>query len=171
MLPTGQGQKIKVTFSSFRLENNFDYLYIYNGTDAFFPEMTGGGLTGTTLPSPATYTSTDPSGALTFKFVSDQLVNDTGWIASITCTGSLGIESSDFIDFSYYPNPTNGKVMINSKDLISEVMVYNVEGQLLFNQKPNELNTSVDISAFASGTYFFKLKCNGTEANFKVLKN
>ena len=171
MLPTGQGQKIKVTFTSFRLENNFDYLYIYNGTDAFFPEMTGGGLTGTTLPSPASYTSTDPSGALTFKFVSDQLINDTGWIATITCTGSLGIESSDFIDFSYYPNPTNGKVLINSKDLISEIMVYNVEGQLLFNQKPNELDTSVDISAFASGTYFFKLKCNGTEANFKVLKD
>jgi len=171
MLPTGQGQKIKVTFTSFRLENNFDYLYIYNGTDAYFPEMTGGGLTGTTLPSPASYTSTDSSGALTFKFVSDQLVNDTGWLASIACTGSLGVESSDFIDFSYYPNPTNGKVMINSKDLISEVMVYNVEGQLLFNQKPNELNTSVDISAFATGTYFFKLKCNDTEANFKVLKN
>jgi hypothetical protein len=34
----------------------------------------------------------------------------------------------------------------------------------------NELSTNVDISQFASGTYFFKLKINDKEANFKILK-
>ena len=74
------------------------------------------------------------------------------------------------IEWSYYPNPTTGNVAITSKDAITEVIVYNVQGQLLYNQKMNELSTNVDISQFASGTYFFKLKINNKEANFKILK-
>ena len=92
------------------------------------------------------------------------------WNAIITCTGTLGNEDNNFLDYSYYPNPTTGKVAISSKDAIAEVAVYNLQGQLLFAQKPNELSANVDISQFATGTYFFKLKINDREANFKILK-
>jgi hypothetical protein len=61
-------------------------------------------------------------------------------------------------------------VAISSKDVITEITVYNVQGQLLYGQKLNELNATVDISKFASGTYFFTLKFNENEANFKILK-
>jgi len=168
MMPTGPGLKVKVTFNSFNLEEDYDYLYIFNGADEFFADLTGGGLTGTGTPS--SYTSTANSGALTFKFVSDEGVVAQGWNANITCTGTLGNEDVDILDFSYYPNPTTGKVNITSKDAISEVAVFNVQGQLLYNQKLNELATSVDISQFATGTYFFKLKINEKEANFKIVK-
>ncbi|MGL2965244.1 M12 family metallo-peptidase [Flavobacterium sp. XGLA_31] len=168
MMPTGPGLKIKATFTSFNLETDWDYLYIYNGPDESYTDMTSGGLTGTTPPG--SFTSTASSGALTFKFVSDQAENRSGWVANITCTGTLGVENNDFLDYSYYPNPTNGKVNITSKDAISEVTVYNVQGQLLYSQKMNALNTTVDIASFAQGTYFFKLKINNQEANFKVLK-
>ena len=168
MTPYNSGLKARVTFSSFNLENTFDFLYIYNGPDEFSPLLTAGGLTGTT--NPGVYNSTAVDGSLTFKFYSDEGVVAAGWNATISCTGTLGTESNEFLDFSYYPNPTNGKVTISSKDAINEVMVYNVQGQLLFNQKMNELSTNVDISQFASGTYFFKLKINDKEANFKILK-
>jgi hypothetical protein len=61
-------------------------------------------------------------------------------------------------------------VSIKSKDAIQEVMVYNVQGQLLLQQKGNELTTEVDLSSFSKGTYFFKLKINDRETNFKILK-
>jgi hypothetical protein len=64
----------------------------------------------------------------------------------------------------------SGNVAITSKDSITEVAVYNVQGQLLYNQKINQLRTNVDMSQFALGTYFFKLKINDREANFKILK-
>jgi hypothetical protein len=168
MTPNNSGLKLRVTFTSFNLENNYDYLYIYNGPNEFSPELTTGGLTGTA--SPGVFNSTAFNGSLTFKFYSDQGVVASGWTATVSCTGTLGIESNDFLDYSYYPNPTTGKVTISSKEAINEVMVYNVQGQLLFNQKMNELSTNVDISQFASGTYFFKLKINDKEANFKILK-
>jgi hypothetical protein len=168
MTPNNAGLKLKVTFASFNLESNYDYLYIYNGPDEFYPDLTSGGLTGTA--NPGTFNSTATDGSLTFKFYSDQGVVASGWNATITCTGTLGIEDANFLDYSYYPNPTTGKVTIKSKDAITEVAVYNVQGQLLFSQKMNELTTNVDISQFAKGTYFFKLKINDSEANFKILK-
>ncbi|MES2410686.1 MAG: M12 family metallo-peptidase [Bacteroidota bacterium] len=169
MTPYNIGLKLRVTFSNFNLEADYDYLYIYNGNSEFGQDLTLGGLSGTALPSP--FNSTAPDGSLTFKFYSDQGVVAPGWIATITCTGTLGEESNNFLDYSYYPNPTTGSVTITSKDAITEVMVYNVQGQLLYKQKLNELTTNVDISQFAAGTYFFKLKINDREANFKVLKN
>lgn len=166
--PTNPGLKIRVTFGVFNLEADYDYLYIHNGANADYPDITFGGLTGTS--SPGQFNSTATDGSLTFRFYSDEGVVASGWNATITCTGTLGEVETDFIDYSYYPNPTNGNVSIKSKDPISEVTVYNVQGQLLFDQKMNDLTTNVDLSSFAKGTYFFKLKINGTEANFKILK-
>ncbi|HNP33158.1 MAG TPA: M12 family metallo-peptidase [Flavobacterium sp.] len=168
MTPNNAGLKMKVTFSSFNLELNYDYLYIYNGPDEFSGDLTSGGLTGST--NPGVYNSTSSEGSLTFKFYSDEGVVAAGWNATISCTGTLGVGDADFLDYSYYPNPTTGKVAITSKDAITEVAVYNVQGQLLYNQKINALNTNVDISQFATGTYFFKLKINDREANFKIVK-
>ena len=169
MTPSNPGLKIRVTFSSFNLEQDYDYLYIHNGPNEDYPDLTfGAGLTGTT--NPGQYNSTATDGSLTFRFYSDEGVVATGWNATITCTGTLGEVEADYIDYSYYPNPTNGNVTITSKDPISEVTVYNVQGQLLFSQKMNEMTTNVDMSSFADGTYFFKLKINGVDANFKILK-
>lgn len=168
MTPYNSGLKLRVTFSSFNVEQNWDYLYIYNGSDEFYPSLTPSGLTGTS--NPGTFNSTAFDGSLTFKFISDEGTVTAGWNATITCTGSLGQEDNNFLDYSYYPNPTTGKVTITSKDTITEVAVYNLQGQLLFDQKTNDLTTYVDISQFATGTYFFKLKFNERQANFKVLK-
>lgn len=168
MTPYDIGLKLSVTFLNFSLENNYDYLYVYDGPNEFFPDLSSGGFTGTFVPDPINSTAAD--GSLTFKFTSDEAIVDYGWDAIITCTGNLGIANSNYLDYSYYPNPTNGKIIITSKDTITDVAVYTIAGQLLLNQKNNGLTTSVDVSKFATGTYFFKLKFNEKEANFKVLK-
>jgi hypothetical protein len=169
MMPNLPNQKLVATFTSFQLEDTYDFLYIYNGSDESYPEFnSGAGFTGTN--SPGTITSTATDGSLTFKFISDEGTFDSGWIATISCSPSLGISNNDFIDFSYYPNPTNGNLNIKSNTSISEITVFNIEGRRLFNQTLDTLETSVDISQFATGTYFFKLKFGEKEANFKVLK-
>lgn len=168
MIPNQPNQALMATFTSFELELDYDYLYIYDGPDTTYPEFLAGGYTGTN--SPGTVVSTAADGSLTFRFYSDQYVTAPGWIANISCIQSLGVAGNDFIDYSYYPNPTNGIVSIKSKDAIQEVMVYNVQGQLLWQQKGNELTTEVDLSTFPKGTYFFKLKINDRETNFKILK-
>ncbi len=169
IIPDVANNNIVLTFSAFSLEVDYDYLYVYNGNSTAAPLMNPGGSTGTTIPGPFVSSATD--GSLTVRFYSDQGVIDTGFIATISCLPNLNTISNNYIDFSYYPNPSNGKVTINSKTAINQIQVYNVTGQLLLDKNLNETTTNVDISAFAQGTYFFKLKFDGDkEANFKVLR-
>lgn len=74
------GKCVSLAFSSFELENNFDFLYVYNGPSVSSPLL--GTFTGTT--SPGTITAT--SGCITIKFVSDYTVCKAGWVAAMSCT-------------------------------------------------------------------------------------
>lgn len=171
IIPNVPNNAIVLSFNAFSLELDYDYLYVYDGNSTAAPLLNVGGSTGTDIPGP--YTSSAPDGSLTVQFYSDQAVADEGFVATISCTPNLSVNNvNGYIDFSYYPNPTNGKVAITSKTLMSEVTVYNVTGQLLYENKINNLNTNVDLVSFATGTYFFKLKFDSDkEVNFKVIRN
>ena len=169
MIPNLANKKITLTFTAFNLEEDYDYMYIYDGNSTAAPLLTPDGLTGNAIPGP--FVSTAADGSLTLRFVSDPGVVEDGFVATVNCQDNLSVAGFDGIDFTYYPNPSNGLVNVVSKTEITEVMVYNPQGRLLYSGKPNSMETKVDISAFASGTYFFKVKFGEAQANFKVLKN
>ncbi len=93
--PTNPTDVVTVTFTSFNIEANFDALYVYDGNSITSPQIvsintTGnvpggvsGGFWGTTIPGP--FTSTDPSGCLTFRFRSDGSINNSGWSSTVSC--------------------------------------------------------------------------------------
>jgi spore germination protein YaaH len=72
---------IDFNFSSFNLENNWDYLYIYDGPTSSSPQITGSPFTGTN--SPGSFTSS--SGSVTFRFTSDISTVAPGFRATYTC--------------------------------------------------------------------------------------
>ncbi|MBO6026904.1 MAG: carboxypeptidase regulatory-like domain-containing protein [Bacteroidales bacterium] len=74
---------IEVIFQSFEMEQNYDFLYIYDGVDTNAPQI--GVYTGTS--SPGTVTATNYLGALTFKCTSDSSVTKDGWEAFVHCIG------------------------------------------------------------------------------------
>ena len=80
-----EGSFIQVEFTEFSLENNWDFLYVYDGTTVQ-AETQIGRYTGS--DSPGTITATNEEGALTFHFVSDQNTTSSGWGATISCVGS-----------------------------------------------------------------------------------
>ena len=169
MIPEVADNNLTLTFSELGLEQDYDFIYVYNGNSLSAPLMNIGGSTGTTIPGP--FTSSAVDGSLTLKFFSDQGVTGSGFVASTSCTSNLDIASNGFIDFSYYPNPTNGLVVITSKTQINGISVYNIMGQLLYQSIKNDWNATLDITDFSTGTYFFKLKFDDDkEANFKILK-
>ena len=168
-IPTQPNKKITLTFSAFDLEADYDYLMIYDGQNTSAPDLSFGGFTGSNIPG--TFTSTAPDGSLTMRFFSDPGVVESGYVATVGCTDMLGAASFSDIDFTYYPNPSKGVVNINSRTEMTEIAVYNITGQLLYRKDLNALDAQVDISAFASGTYFFKVNFNGVGANFRIIKN
>ena len=169
IIPNLPNKKIELTFTAFDMEEEYDFVYVYDGNSTAATDLSAGGFDGTTIPGP--FVSTAADGSLTIKFYSDGGVSNAGFVANVACLNTLGTQ--DFrpnIDFTYYPNPTSGQVSISSKTPMSGVTVYNVAGQLLYQDSINGLETKVDISAFASGTYFFKLRFDDKEANFKIQK-
>jgi len=310
--PENPGELVTVTFTAFEVEATWDALYVYDGPDASFPIISSGnpptnsgfpagGYYGTSIPGP--FVSTDPSGALTFVFMSDSSVPQSGWEADVTCalspppndlivnsidvdeigfpytdpavhmpaatieggnpvncdltgangvwynfvpsgdgtanativtpggassvtfytapnenavetdltlvpqqtnqcapgtsasiftlggqayyvfvmnTGAItdiviegtniGISENTIAGFSYYPNPTNGILNLNSVENIESVSMYNVLGQLVIENRVNATTSQVDISGLSTGTYIMKVSVNGQIGTYRVLK-
>ena len=73
--PTG-ARTVTLNFTAFNVENNYDYLRIYDGQDFRAPLI--GSFTGTNLPPVITGTT----GHLYFEFESDCATNASGWSAN-----------------------------------------------------------------------------------------
>jgi hypothetical protein len=104
LVPAVAGTKVKVAFSSFATENNWDGLMIYNGPNTGSPLISSGlgaGFNATTCPagswrgtgSPGTVISTAANGELTFVFRSDFIITGSGWSAFASCVISPTITS------------------------------------------------------------------------------
>ena len=83
-VPLTAGSKLKAIFNSFALENNYDFLSIYNGTTAIAANLVGT-YTNAQIVAGQTFFSTAPGGELTFRFTSDVSVTPAGWDVSLSC--------------------------------------------------------------------------------------
>ncbi len=81
--PNTAGYRSSVSFSSFATEAGLDILTIYDGNSTAAPVL--GTFSGATLPGTITASLTNPTGCLTFRFVTDGSVNLAGWVADISC--------------------------------------------------------------------------------------
>ncbi len=167
VMPSVPGAKIKVVFNSINIEEGYDFLLVYNGTDPYNDNALLAEITGTTTVGP--FESTDESGALSFRFLADDFLNESGWDANFTCL-NLGIEDNSIIDFSYYPNPVSNIISINSKNEIQGISIYSIDGKLLYENAVKQFDSNINMSNYASGTYIFKLQFEGKPATFKVMK-
>lgn len=163
--PNVPGTKAIVTFSMLQLEEDFDFLYVYNGPDSNAPLI--GAFTGETVPGP--FYSTAPDGSLTFEFISDQFLTMEGWAATVSCA-ALSTPSITFADFNYFPNPAKNIVNISAGEALGELYVYNVAGQLHMHSTNNDSEIAVDIASFADGVYFFRVNSGAKEINFRIIK-
>lgn len=107
--PDAANQCMQVTFNSFVTANNFDVMWVRNGPTEFSPNFTGPPTQTTQWPSPPnapafddglfgnlngatpfSFTSTDPSGCLTFAFLTSGVNVAAGWDAVLQCVPCAG---------------------------------------------------------------------------------
>ncbi|MBD0403640.1 S8 family serine peptidase [Flammeovirga sp. EKP202] len=82
-VPADPTKKVKVEFTSFQLEEGYDYLYVFDGTNARGePIAVLNGALGDN--NQTTFTSTVLGGGLSFIFYSDEAVNEEGWVATVS---------------------------------------------------------------------------------------
>lgn len=110
------------------------------------------------LPSPVTFAS-------------------LGWpnihvVMNVKGTGdTAGIEDLALVGFNFYPNPVKEKLMMNARENISSVSVYNILGQEVKNINPHNLNAELDLTLLPSGTYLVRAFVDEKMGSFKVIKD
>jgi hypothetical protein len=88
----------------------------------------------------------------------------------INACNLLGIEDREFeINYSIYPNPTNGIIYISSFQKIESIAIYNPIGQKVIIE--NTSKNSIDLSDLKSGIYILELKIDKKNIRKKILLN
>ncbi|MFK7781748.1 T9SS type A sorting domain-containing protein [Psychroserpens sp.] len=84
---------------------------------------------------------------------------------------SLSVEDYVFGDtLKLYPNPTNGIfVLENSKHNIEYIAIYNIQGQLLFENSLQSTNRlEIDLTSYSKGVYVLNVNKSNV---LKVIRN
>jgi uncharacterized protein (DUF2249 family) len=85
-------------------------------------------------------------------------------------TSLLGLEENNISNnYSVYPNPTTGILNFKSETNISKVLIYNMLGQLVQQEKVNALEGTINIEKLAQGTYLVKV--NDIDKGYTIIKN
>lgn len=83
----------------------------------------------------------------------------------------LSVAENSFGTFRYYPNPTKDQLILNADTAIEQIDVYNILGQNVLNTKPNKPKTELETSNWQSGVYIMKVRLDGKEETFRILKD
>jgi PKD repeat protein len=97
--------KVTLTFTKFRLEAGYDFLYVYDGPSTASPLL--GAYTGLTLPASVS----SSVSSITVKFVSDPAAVDSGFAINWQCTLANAAPVANF--FSSTSNTCTGEVLVD----------------------------------------------------------
>lgn len=78
-------------------------------------------------------------------------------------TETLSINELETTTFSLYPNPTSSAIKINSKQLIEEVIVYSLKGQIIYKKPIQNTFHDIDVSNISDGPYVLSVKVKTNE--------
>ncbi len=184
--PENRGPAVKVTFNSFETYENYDKLYIYDGPDDTYPQVSGSPFSGSN--SPGTVEATNEAGALTFHFTSNPYLTKSGWSATISVTGAADVRQSEsqtitsYKLFGNFPNPFNPttqikyqlpgqtKVRLSVYDILGRevrVLVNNVQSRGVYRVTWD--GKDAHGRPLSSGIYFYRIKAGSFEAMHKML--
>jgi hypothetical protein len=72
--------------------------------------------------------------------------------------GSVGLNEAQLSSTKIYPNPGNVNFQVESQNVIQELKVFNLTGQLIMSQTVKGLNAEVNAADLPNGVYFVQLE-------------
>ncbi len=112
--------------------------------------------------------------SVSLEYNSSTLINETTFNFTDEerygfCIGTASLNSFDIEDFQIYPNPTNGIITLRTPEITKfEVRLLDFAGRVLYK---TENKNQIDLSHFASGTYFLVLELrSGEKLTKKVIR-
>jgi hypothetical protein len=90
---------------------------------------------------------------------------------TVNCNGVMGVEETLIAEnISYFPNPTNNMLFIDSNENPVKVSIYNVLGKEVISAKNSK---EIDVSGLPSGVYIIRISVGDGvhQTNRKFIKN
>jgi N-acetyl-anhydromuramyl-L-alanine amidase AmpD len=143
-----EGSTIQLDFSSFSLEADYDFLWVYDGDDVYAPKI---GRWNT--HSPGVVQSS--SNVMCVEFRSDCATTSTGWEATWNAVmpTSVGPEIPE-IEPGIYPNPIHDKFTVKTdSEGFSDLVVFDMYGNIMTSVRFQK-SVEIDASNWVSGVYF-----------------
>ena len=141
-----EGSRIQIDFKSFRLETDYDFLWIYDGEDEYAPKI---GRWNTKSPG-----SVVASGnVMCIEFRSDCATNAAGWEAKWEAKFPEPPDPESAVGI--YPNPANDFVRIHVDGQgFYDASLYDVCGREVVPNVRFVKETAIDLSSLCQGVYF-----------------
>jgi hypothetical protein len=101
-------------------------------------------------------------------FVMIQDDGDNWFVDNVNVTGTLSTPSFDNAIISFYPNPTNNILNVNSTESIAKIEIYGILGNLI---KSVSNTNQIDLTQLSNGSYLAKVtSADGRVKTEKVIK-
>ncbi|GAB4283034.1 MAG: hypothetical protein Kow0068_07780 [Marinilabiliales bacterium] len=160
---------VSLTFTSFNLEADYDFMYIYDGPDVWSPLI---GRYNTQSPGAVT----SSGGALTIEFRSDCATNASGWEASWTSTGALPANLTSTVNVCpdnnvtlSWQNSDAGWHVLIDEDINFTNPYYKDVSNLTSTDAPAgfvlQSNGTTPLVLYDSTTYYWKIWNNSSYTN------
>ncbi len=88
---------------------------------------------------------------------------------SISGNVTLATQSLNTTKFNFYPNPTNGMIQWNANGTVRRMQVTNLTGQVLIDISRPQTN-ALDISRLPQGVYLLRVRMDGKEGVYRIIK-
>ncbi len=168
---TNPGGTISINFTSFSMEDGYDYVKLYRGTSTAGANLIGS-YTGNNLPNNGLSIATN-TNVVTIVQYSDMFLTESGFELHWQCSNVSGINDPgiDIGELIIYPNPTRNTITIDNIKAVKLIEITNALGQI--QQQVNmtgENSTTIVTDNLSDGIYFVKLYTNEQVITKKIIK-
>lgn len=148
VIESPEDTKITLDFSSFDLESDYDFLWIYDGDDVYAPKL---GRWNTKSPGKVV----SSGNVVCLEFRSDCATNDLGWRCHWKAEKPAPPEPPvEELPIGVYPNPASDEVYVNvGESVLAEVAIYDLLGNRVLPVVRFMGSTTVNVSGLPAGIY------------------
>ncbi len=122
---------------------------------------------------------TDPNNLLTVRNSIQQVIISGLPVGAVTAyVDNVYFSTNNFVstkqfdsnNFTFYPNPAQNILNLQTTNQVDKVKVYNMLGQEVMSETPNTVSPSLNVEALQVGTYIMNVTIDGSSANFRFIK-